>query len=59
MAGERPRDEDEATKAERQLRLALAAEAKHEREQRETIKKGFFGCVGIAVILFILAMLFL
>jgi hypothetical protein len=54
-----PRDYDEVAKAERQLRMAVAAEAKRERDQREKIKKGFFGCLGIGVILFIIAMFFL
>ena len=54
-----PRDASEVAKAERQLRMAIAAEARRERDQREQIKKGFFGCLGIAVILFVLAMLFL
>jgi hypothetical protein len=54
-----PQDYSEAAKAERQLRLAMAAEAKRERDQREMIKKGFFGCLGIAVILFLVAMFFL
>lgn len=54
-----PRDYDEVAKAERQLRMAIAAEAKRERDQREKIKKGFFGCLGIGVILFIIAMFFL
>ncbi len=54
-----PQDAGEVAKAERQLRMAIAAEAKRERDQREKIKKGFFGCLGIGVILFILAMLFL
>lgn len=45
--------------AERRLRTALAAEAAMERAQRAKIKKGSFGCAGLLVILFILAMLFL
>ena len=52
-------DPSEVAKAERQLRMAIAAEAKRERDQREKIKKGFFGCLGIGVILFIIGMLFL
>ena len=56
---EEPQDYSEAAKAERQLRLAMAAEARRERAQREMIKKGFFGCLGIGAILFLLAMFFL
>jgi hypothetical protein len=50
---------EEVAVAERRLRAALAAEAALEREQRAKIKKGFFGCVGLLVFIFILAMLFL
>lgn len=45
--------------AERRLRAALAAEAAMESEQRARIKKGAFGCAGLLVLLFILAVLFL
>jgi hypothetical protein len=54
-----PQDHNEVAKAERQLRMAMAAEARRERDQREMIKKGFFGCLGIGAILFLLAMFFL
>ncbi|HEV8615745.1 MAG TPA: hypothetical protein VGU22_09650 [Methylomirabilota bacterium] len=56
---EEPQDHNEVAKAERQLRMAMAAEARRERDQREMIKKGFFGCLGIGAILFLLAMFFL
>jgi len=54
-----PKDSSEVAKAERQLRMAMAAEARRERDQRDMIKKGFFGCLGIGAILFLLAMFFL
>jgi hypothetical protein len=47
-----------AESAERKLRIAMAAEAKAERVQRDKIKKGFFGCVGVLVLLFVILMLF-
>jgi hypothetical protein len=47
-----------AESAERKLRIAMAAEAKAERAQRDKIKKGFFGCVGVIVLLFVILMLF-
>jgi hypothetical protein len=56
---DRTESQTDAEVAERRLRTALAAEAKHERDQRARIKKGFFGCVGVLVFLFIVAMLFL
>ncbi len=54
-----PESHTEVEAAERRLRAALAAEAKLERDQRAKIKNGFFGCAGVLVLLFILAMLFL
>jgi hypothetical protein len=47
-----------AESAERKLRIAMAAEAKAERAQRDKIKKGFFGCVGVLVLLFVILMMF-
>ncbi len=44
--------------AERKLRIAMAAEAKAEREQRTRIKKGFFGCMGVLVLIFLILMFF-
>ena len=48
----------EKESAERKLRIAMAAEAKAERAMRDKIKKGFFGCMGVLVLLFIILMLF-
>jgi hypothetical protein len=44
--------------AERKFRLAMAAEAKAEREMREKIKKWFYAVVGVFVALFVVAMAF-
>ncbi|HUF93145.1 MAG TPA: hypothetical protein VMR23_12255 [Candidatus Limnocylindria bacterium] len=44
--------------AERKLRIAMAAEAKAERAQRDRIKKGFFGCMGVLVLIFLILMFF-
>jgi hypothetical protein len=44
--------------AERRLRQALASEARTQRDQLGTIQKGFYGCVGLLVLVF-LALLFL
>jgi hypothetical protein len=49
---------DPAAEAERQLRLAIAADARRERELRSRIRRGFYGCVTIVVVLFLVALLF-
>jgi hypothetical protein len=36
--------------------MALAAEARAERDVRGRIQKGFYGCVTIVVVLFLLAL---
>jgi hypothetical protein len=54
-----PETSTDVEAAERRLRAALAAEAAMESEQRARIKKGAFGCAGLLVLLFILAVLFL
>jgi hypothetical protein len=54
-----PETSTDVEAAERRLRAALAAEAAMESEQRAKIKKGAFGCAGLLVLLFILAVLFL
>jgi hypothetical protein len=53
-----PETVDAKEVAERRLRMAMAAEAKAERAQRDKIKKGFFGCMGVLVLLFLILMLF-
>jgi hypothetical protein len=55
---EQPDHQSEKAAAERRLRIAMASEARAERDQREWIKKGFFGCMGVLVLLFIILMLF-
>lgn len=44
--------------AERKFRMAMAAEAKAEREIREKIKKWFYVAAGVFVVLFAVAMVF-
>jgi hypothetical protein len=44
--------------AERKLRLAMAAEKRAERDMLGRIQKGFYGCITIFVILFLIALLF-
>lgn len=47
---------DPRAEAERKLRLVLASEARAERDLRGRIQKGFYGCVTIIVVLFLLAL---
>lgn len=49
---------DPQADAERRLRLAMAAEARRERDLRGNIQKGFYGCVTIIVVLFLIALFF-
>ena len=53
------RNPDPQADAERQLRLAIASEAKRDRETRDRIQKGFYGCVTIFVVLFLIALFLL
>jgi hypothetical protein len=53
------RKPDPQAEAERQLRLAMASEAKRDRDTRDKIQKGFYGCVTIVVLLFLIALFFL
>ena len=53
------RKPDPQADAERQLRLAMASEAKRDRDTREKIQKGFYGCVTIVVVLFLVALFLL
>jgi len=48
---------DSKDDAERRLRQMLAAEARAQRDQLGIIQKGFYGCVGLIVLVF-LALLF-
>lgn len=52
------RKPDPRQDAERRLRQGLAAEARTQRDQLGKIQKGFYGCVGLLVLVF-LALLFL
>ena len=51
------RKPDPQAEAERRLRMVLAAEARSERDTLAQIKKGFYGCITLVVVLF-LALLF-
>jgi hypothetical protein len=53
------RKPDPLADAERQLRLAMASEAKRDRDTREKIQKGFYGCITIVVVLFLVALFLL
>jgi hypothetical protein len=52
------RKPDPQADAERRLRLAMAAEARAEQALRGRIQKGFYGCLTIFVLLFLLALFF-
>ena len=52
------RTPDPVAEAERKLRLVLAAEARAERNLRSRIQKGFYGCLTLAVLLFLLVLYF-
>ena len=52
------RTPDPQAEAERKLRLALASEARAEGNLRARIQKGFYGCLTIIVVLFVLALFF-
>jgi hypothetical protein len=49
---------DPQAEAERRLRQAMAIEARRERDLRGAIQKGFYGCVTIFVVLFLIALFF-
>jgi hypothetical protein len=52
------RKPDPQADAERRLRMAMAAEARQERDLRGNIQKGFYGCITIFVVLFLVALFF-
>jgi hypothetical protein len=52
------RKPDPQTDAERRLRMAMAAEARAEARLRGHIQKGFYGCLTIFVLLFLLLLFF-
>ena len=49
---------DPNQEAERRLRQMLAAEARRQREQLGMIQKGFYGCIGLVVLLFLVLLFF-
>jgi len=52
-----PPKHDPQEDAERQLRLMLAAEQRQQATQLALVRKGFYGCVGLLVLV-LLALLF-
>jgi hypothetical protein len=52
------RKPDPQAEAERKLRLVLAAEARAERNVRARIQKGFYGCLTLLVLVFLLLLFF-
>jgi hypothetical protein len=56
MSGEQT--PDSARDAERRLRQMLAAEARAQRDQLGMIQKGFYGCVGLIVLGFLVLLFF-
>ena len=60
MSDERKPDErqPDPQDAERRLRQMLAAEARTQRAQMATIQKGFYGCVGLIVLVFLVLLFF-
>lgn len=55
---DKPDANEQAAAAERQFLIAMAAEARAERELREKILKWFYVAAGVFVVLFIIGMLF-
>jgi hypothetical protein len=51
-------DAEERRRAEAELRRSIAAEKKAEREMLEKIKTGFYGCMGLVVLIFLFLMFF-
>ena len=49
---------DPNQEAERRLRQMLATEARRQREQLGMIQKGFYGCIGLVVLLFLVLLFF-
>jgi hypothetical protein len=52
------RKQDPQVEAERRLRMMLAAEARSQRDTLARIQKGFYGCVTLVVILFLVLLFF-
>ncbi len=52
------RKNDPQAEAERRLRMAMAADAKAERDTLGRIQKGFYGCVTILVLMFLVLLFF-
>jgi len=52
------RKPDPQAEAERRLRMVLAAEARSERDTLGRIQKGFYGCVTLLVVLFLVLLFF-
>ena len=55
---DKPDGNEQAAAAERQFLIAMAAEARAEREMREKILKWFYVGAAAVVVLFVIGMLF-
>ena len=53
-----PDPPDPKQDAERRLRQMLAAEARAQRDQLGMIQKGFYGCIGLIVLAFLVLLFF-
>jgi hypothetical protein len=53
-----PDPPDPRQDAERRLRQMLAAEARAQRDQLGMIQKGFYGCIGLIVLAFLVLLFF-
>ena len=53
-----PPRRDPQEEAERRLRQMLALEARKQRDQMGMVQKGFYGCVGLIVICFLVLLFF-
>jgi len=49
---------DPKTEAEHRLRQMLATEARTQRDQLGMIQKGFYGCIGLIALLFLVLLFF-
>jgi hypothetical protein len=53
-----PPKKNDQEESERRLRLMLAAEARAQGDQLKKIQKGFYGCVGLLVFVFLILLFF-
>lgn len=58
MTSPEPPKPDPQQDAERRLRQMLASEARQQREALGMVQKGFYGCVALIVVLFLVLLFF-